>query len=141
MTRRVLYSFANTPLKAAHAPLEMASASHADLVFGADMATPLFCYCGSGDEAQSNVEVDSRVDWYQDRVGDLQGTDALRTDPSWKTWGSCAQLLASHDSGHEACAHTHTHKGARICNAERMNEHRLSHSKVTLGHDASKTGK
>jgi len=31
------YSFANTPLKAAHAPLEMASISQADFVCGRDM--------------------------------------------------------------------------------------------------------
>lgn len=31
------YSFANTPLKAAHAPLDMASMSHADFVLGIDM--------------------------------------------------------------------------------------------------------
>lgn len=42
----MLYSFANTPLKAAHAPLEMASASHADLVFGTDMVAPLFAIVG-----------------------------------------------------------------------------------------------
>ena len=34
-TEVVAYSFAKTPLKAAHAPLDMASASQVDLGFGA----------------------------------------------------------------------------------------------------------
>jgi hypothetical protein len=39
------YSFANTPLKAAHAPLEMASISHADFVCGRDIVV-VVGYCG-----------------------------------------------------------------------------------------------
>lgn len=35
--KRVAYSLAKTPLKAAHAPLEMASISHNDVGFGVDM--------------------------------------------------------------------------------------------------------
>jgi hypothetical protein len=46
------YSFANTPLKAAHAPLEMASISHADLVCARDMSQPYW------DAAGKEVDVD-----------------------------------------------------------------------------------
>jgi hypothetical protein len=53
---RVSYSFANTPLKDAHAPLEMASISHAGFVCGSDMAGWFVSLRGWGDEIHGSIE-------------------------------------------------------------------------------------